>query len=187
MTWRTRRKGSKFQRGLHFPTTPQDKRYTSNPSPRPPKFQVHPIIYQKPRNVTLRKGYITLQFDGEILSNRVKILPHVKMVASWNPHGNEIYFDDDMPRKYFIPLGVHESIEKYLYEKYGIDPLIQGHELADEIEKRWFIPRYGEKEWEAYSREVERVYRKEEAHLMKKGGTTVIDGQRIKINVKRLS
>jgi nicotinamidase-related amidase len=83
-------------------------------------------------------------------------------VGSWDKSGRPvIYIDNDVPDKYRESLAIHETVEKYVAEKYHLDPNAEGHEVAEAVEKRWFIKKYGRKEWDEYSKVVERIHRKE--------------------------
>jgi GNAT superfamily N-acetyltransferase len=72
-----------------------------------------------------------------------------------------VYIDNDLPERYRKSISVHESVEKYLVERYGLDPNAEAHEVAEQVEKRWFLENYPMKEWEEYSKIVERIHRKE--------------------------
>jgi hypothetical protein len=108
---------------------------------------------------------IRLNFDDEYLSNTIKVLKHEEWVGSWDKKGRPIvYIDDDVPEKFRPSLAIHETVEKYLWERYRLDPNAEGHEVAEEVEKRWFLKNLGtKKDWEDYSKLVERIHRKEMA------------------------
>jgi hypothetical protein len=106
---------------------------------------------------------ITVNFDGQVLSNKVVVLEHEKWVGSWNRSEPVVYIDDDVPMEFRKYVAFHESVEKYLKEKYGLSDLAEGHEITEQVEKRYFLRKHSVEDWEEYSRIVERVHRKEMA------------------------
>jgi hypothetical protein len=106
---------------------------------------------------------ITLNFDGQVLSNKVVVLEHIKWVGSWSRSEPVVYIDDDMPTEYRKFVAAHETCEKYLKERYGLSDLSEGHEIAEQVEKRYFLRKRSVEDWNEYSRIVERVHRKEMA------------------------
>lgn len=106
---------------------------------------------------------ITVNFDGQVLSNKVVVLQHEKWVGRWSRSEPVVYIDDDVPMEFRKFVAFHESAEKYLKERYGLDPNAEGHETAEAIEKRFFLRKRSIEDWNEYSRIVERVHRKEMA------------------------
>jgi len=50
----------------------------------------------------------------------------------------------------------------YIRDKhYGLDPNAEGHEVAEEVERKWFLRNYTQKEWEEYGKLAERIHRAE--------------------------
>jgi hypothetical protein len=131
------------------------------------KEKLAKILAKKPvKDVWYTGKHISLNYDGEHLSNIIKVLRHEEWVGSWDKKGRPIiYIDDDVPKKYRPSLAVHETVEKYLWERYRLDPNAEGHEIAEEVEKRWFLKNFSKKEWDEYSKIVERIHRKEMAYL----------------------
>jgi len=113
-------------------------------------------------NVWYTNDRIALLYDGERLSNTIKIQCSEPWVGSWDKSGRPvIYIDNNVPEKYRESLAIHETVEKYVAEKYHLDPNVEAHEVAEAVEKRWFVKKYGRKEWDEYSKVVERIHRKE--------------------------
>lgn len=117
------------------------------------------LKHRSVRNVSFDRDFISFEFDGEIIRNKIVIVPHEYWVGGWSRSKNEVYIDDDVPEKYRRSLAAHESIEKFLYEEYGLSPDAEGHEIAEILEKK--VTNLNEKEWEEYSKAVERIHRAE--------------------------
>lgn len=93
---------------------------------------------KKPSNVKYDGQYFSLDYDGDRIKNRVKIVPHEKWVATWKRNRNEILIDDDMFRtsdsKILNSLMMHESIEKHVAQKYGLRGDTEAHMIAEGVE-----------------------------------------------------
>lgn len=114
------------------------------------------------KNVEFVGGMSNVEFsNGAVVNNRVEIVPHEEWVASWDRNRPLIRIDDDVPDRYRFPLAVHESIEKLVEEKYKLSAMNEGHDLAEAIEKEWFMQHFNPQEWLVYSKIIERVHRKE--------------------------
>lgn len=111
-------------------------------------------------------GRITLQYDGTIISDQIKLVPHEPWVASWMRDYPAVVIQKEVPSEYFKSISVHEAIEKYLAEKYGLSDKAEGHEAADAIERKEFTKTRSEDEWNDYGRKVERIHRKELADMV---------------------
>jgi hypothetical protein len=115
------------------------------------------------RNVSYTPKSISLTFNGETITNKIKVVKHESWVGSWSRKKAEIYIDDDLPEEWRETIAVHETVEKYLRERYGLDENAEGHEAAEEVERRNFLKTHSQKEWEEYMQIVERIHRKESA------------------------
>jgi len=104
---------------------------------------------------------IRLTFDEERISNKVNVVKHEQWVGSFSRKRPVVYIDNDVPGKYRRSLTIHETIEKYLSEKYGLDPNNEAHFAAEEIERREFLKSHSQREWEEYSNITEQIHRKE--------------------------
>jgi hypothetical protein len=108
---------------------------------------------------------ITVEFDGHHIENQVKVVSHEFWSASYDRSKPIVTIDDNMPKTFWRETALHESLEKHLVER-GLED-IQAHEVAEDVEKRWFLTHYSEDEWDEYQREAERVHRKEWKHIEK--------------------
>lgn len=166
MGWKTRRHGTHRQRGKRFFVRPYPRYEALRKAILSQRHQdgerlVKQLVHSPIRDVRFDGNRISLTFDGVLLSNRVVIVPHERWVASWSTTENIVYIDDDVPVKYHQSLAVHETIEKYLKERYRLDPDAEGHEASEEIERRFFLRTRSAEEWDDYAKIVERIHRKE--------------------------
>jgi hypothetical protein len=112
-------------------------------------------------NVWYTGDRISLTFDGERISNKISVVQHEVWTGSWSRKRPVVYIDNDVPEKLRKSLAIHESVEKYLKEKYGLDPNNEAHFAAEDIERREFLRQHSQKEWDEYSKIAEIVHRKE--------------------------
>jgi hypothetical protein len=103
---------------------------------------------------------IEVEFAGELLSNRIEVLPHVVWGGSFSRTENAVYIDDNMPLQWRKYLALHETLERNFAEK-GLDPNVEGHEKAEALEKRVFLSEHSPAEWNEYMQIVDRIHRKE--------------------------
>jgi len=147
--WRTRKQGSKRQKGKRFPIREKKFRYK--------KSRLVPSLV---KIVAYSPNKIDVEFAGELLSNSIEVLPHVVWSASWDRTRNVVYIDDDVPPQWRKYLALHETLEKYFAEK-GLDPNAEAHEKAEALEKRVFLNERNPAEWDEYMQVVERIHRRE--------------------------
>jgi len=129
---------------------------------------VKKLLKKKITNIQYTKDRITLKFDGKILSNEIVIKEHEPWTGSWDRYQPIVYIDNDIPEKFRETESIHETLEKYGAEEYGLDPDVEGHEFAETAEFMLYTemhPDTAEKDWIEYGKIVERVHRKEMAHL----------------------
>ena len=108
----------------------------------------------------LRKYIISLYYDGDKIVYPVYIVPHEFWGASWTKGYIEI--DNDFPKFLIKPLGLHEACERHVCEKYyGLYEHKEGHGIASEVERAWFLKHLGEEKWLQYGEIYDEVHRKE--------------------------
>lgn len=114
------------------------------------------------KDVDYDGNWIKVHFDNLVLKSRLIRLPNEQRVGSFSKVGDEVYYDDDLVRpEYIISIGVHETLEKYFKQRYGLDENNEGHILAEHIEKQWFIKNFGKDEWKDYMRLVSKIHKRE--------------------------
>jgi hypothetical protein len=83
---------------------------------------------------------ISLVFDGEHLENRV-VKKHITSLGDWSRKKKIVYYDKHLKKKDVLPILVHEVVEKYITEKYGLKVDCETHKIADAIEKNFVSKR----------------------------------------------
>ena len=111
--------------------------------------------------------YLTLRYDRHDIRNRVVMKKHLGWVGHWSHSANTIYYDDDLVNqpKELLSVLVHESIEKYVHDKYDLSDDAEGHYVATMVEQK-FACQIGVN-WDDYNWRVEFIYRKEMKHNKK--------------------
>lgn len=100
-------------------------------------------------NVKVYGNYISLVFDREKLRNRI-VRKHIKHLGDWSRKKKEIYCDTHLKKEDVLPIIVHEVVEKYIVEKYGLNVDKDVHRIADAIEKNFIASR----EWRAHQQRI---------------------------------
>jgi len=107
----------------------------------------------------LRKYVVSLDYDGEKIAYSVYIVPHEFWGASWTKGYIEV--DNDFPKYLIKPLSLHEACERHVCEKYGLCEHKEGHGVASEVERTWFLKHLGKEKWLQYGGIHDEVHRKE--------------------------
>jgi hypothetical protein len=164
LKWSRRRKNKKVKPYPIFKTT---RLRSLAPPPSPTSLKrTHEALAKKlskqaVKNVVYTGTKILLTFNGERLCNEVCIVAHNPWVASWDKKQPIVIIHEALPEKWHESSSIHETVEKYAWERYGLDPNAEGHEMAEVVEHKRFLEKRSEKEWEDYSRTVERIHRQE--------------------------
>jgi len=108
--------------------------------------------------------YITFRYDRHNIKNKVVMRKHLGWVGHWSRGTNTIYYDNDLVKqpKELLSVLVHESVEKYVHDKYGLSDDAEGHYVATMVEQK-FAREIGVN-WNDYNWRVEFIYRKEMKH-----------------------
>lgn len=119
------------------------------------------FIDSNPRDKKLSDGStIIVEYDGRKLKNKIEIMKHLGYVGAFHTKRNMVSCDDDLTDpKEQKTICVHETIEKYVSKKYGLDIDIEAHEVATAIERK-FAKRIGVN-WLGYNRRVAWIHDKE--------------------------
>jgi hypothetical protein len=107
----------------------------------------------------LRKFTICLNYDNDRIAYPVYVVPHEFWGASWTKGYIEI--DNDFPEFLLKPLSLHEACERHVCGRYGLNEHKEGHGIASEVERAWFLKHLGEKKWLQYGEIYDEVHRKE--------------------------
>ena len=79
------------------------------------------------KGVKFKKNWISLKYNGAKLKNQIVIEKHQKFVGRWDEDINVVYIDDDLEGLDMQAVAVHETIEKYVSQKYDLDPYEEAH------------------------------------------------------------
>ena len=103
----------------------------------------------KVSKVEFCKNKISLVFDGEHLENKV-VKKHITSLGEWARKRKVVYYDIHLKKKDVLPILVHEVVEKYMTEKYGLKVECEAHKIADAVEKS-FVSRSA---WRAHQQRI---------------------------------
>jgi hypothetical protein len=107
----------------------------------------------------LEKYMISLVYDSDKIVYPVYIVSHEFWGASWTKGYIEV--DNDFPKFLIKPLSIHEACERHICGKYGLNEHKEGHGIASEVERTWFLKHLSEKKWLQYGEIYDEVHRKE--------------------------
>lgn len=97
---------------------------------------------------------------------KYKIVDSEPHVGSWDKE-KKIRLDNDIRKKnWLLSLAVHESTEKWIYHTFFSHMTIEKsytiiHGIAQEVERKYHIKRWGIQSWKEYSSHVDDVFYKE--------------------------
>jgi hypothetical protein len=156
------KKFKKSLRGWHFNSVAHSLAARGIKTKREPSTQTAFERLKRliPTNVVYKNGVISLRYDNTFISNHVILRKHEPFVGVWHKFRNDVYVDKDLKTKRdMIAVAVHESVEKYVSKKYGFNPDVEAHHIADAVEKT-YLERLGAK-WDAHQEKVKEVWREE--------------------------
>lgn len=110
---------------------------------------------------------LSFRYDKTNIRNRVVMRKHLGWVGHWSRGTNTVYYDNDLVKqpKELLCVLIHESVEKYVHDKYGLSDDAEGHYVATMVEQK-FARQIGVN-WNDYNWRVEFIYRKEMKHNKK--------------------
>ena len=98
------------------------------------------------RDVKISNNKVSLQFFGNRISDKV-VIKREDHVADWSRRRKEIFIDkkitEEDREKSFKALCVHEVIEKFLVEKFGLNLDTEAHVVATQKEKEYLRSIHG--------------------------------------------
>ena len=91
-------------------------------------------------NIKFSKERVSLSFFGHRISDKI-IIKRENHVAEWSRKRREIFIDKNFgekeKEKSFRALCIHELIERFLYEKFGLKLNEEAHIIATQKEKEY--------------------------------------------------
>ena len=94
------------------------------------------LSHEPIRHVHMGAHEIDFDYDGEHIEDRVVVRPCVPMVGNWSRTSNTVFIDRKVPQKERTAVAVHEAVEKYAAQAYGLDPFFDAHVVATGPEMR---------------------------------------------------
>jgi hypothetical protein len=111
-----------------------------------------------------RTSIISFRFDNHMIRNHVMINKHEIYVGNWSRNNNVIKVDDDILRSrdknVLISLALHESIEKYVSQRYSLRANTEAHIIAETVEYRWATAHHID--WARYDLLADMIRKKED-------------------------
>ncbi len=108
-------------------------------------------------NVKFDGKRISLAYDGAKLSFKA-VKRNTCFVGNWSRSAKEVYYDAHLTDPVEIEsICIHEAIEKYVSETYGLNVDKKSHKIAQKIEKRWFEKH--KRNWAYYNRKVTKIWK----------------------------
>ncbi len=105
---------------------------------------------------------ISLKYGKVKIIYKVKIHPHEWGIADWSRKKKLVWVDDDVRAKDIIILLIHESIEKYVAQKYKLNVEQEAHKIAQAVERKYFRSKKRKKmSWQNYHKRINKVWKKE--------------------------
>ncbi|MFH1544771.1 MAG: hypothetical protein ABIE23_01590 [archaeon] len=93
------------------------------------------LLREPVKNMEFNKNSVSFEFDGRKIKDRIvfKREPHV---GEWSRKKNTVFIDKELERKRSIhAISLHEAIEKYLNERYGLKTQEEAHAIAEKKER----------------------------------------------------
>lgn len=103
----------------------------------------------KVSNVVFKDNWISLTFDGHHLKNKA-VKKRTGVVGDWSRKSNEVYYEPYLKREDIVPILVHETVEKFVTEKYGLDVDKESHKIAEAVERNFIAS----KSWRAHQQRI---------------------------------
>ncbi len=124
------------------------------------RYLIKRLKEEKVKNVRVKNGWISFEYDGEKIRNKIIIRKHECYVGSWARTKNKVYVDDSLKdEKDRKAVALHESVEKFITQKYGFPEDAESHEIAT-IKEREYLEKIGGN-WKIHQIRVGKVWVKE--------------------------
>ena len=124
------------------------------------RYLIRMLKKEKVKRVKIKNGWISLEYDGEKIRNKIVIRKHEGYVGSWARTTNKVYVDDSLKgKKDRDAVALHEAVEKFVTQKYGFPEDAESHDIATIKEREYLEKIRGD--WKKHERKVHRVWRLE--------------------------
>lgn len=108
------------------------------------------------RHVTFVKfngKFISLKYENRKLRCKA-VRKTVRDVGDWSRKSNIVYYDRNLADPGVLAILIHEVVEKYVAQKYGLDVDTEAHRIAQAVEKEWLA----DKRWIVQAKLVTRAW-----------------------------
>jgi hypothetical protein len=124
------------------------------------RYLVRILKREKVKNIQFGKNWISLEYDSEKIKDKIVIKKHEKHVGNWAKTKDVVYIDDDLKGKIDAKaVALHETIEKFVVQKYGFSDSLEAHDIAN-VKEREYLERI-DGTWLEHQRKVDKAWRKE--------------------------
>ena len=121
------------------------------------RYLIRMLKKEKVKRVKIKNGWISLEYDGEKIRNKIVIRKHEGYVGSWARTTDKVYVDDSLKeKKDRDAVALHEAVEKFVTQKYGFPEDAESHDIAT-IKEREYLEKIGGN-WKKHERKVHRVW-----------------------------
>ena len=142
------------------------------------KHLIRSLSSKRVSHVSFGNGVLSLNFNGRRLRNKVKI-KHDPGMGNWARKKNFIYYDERIKHPDILPILVHEAVEKYIAQKFGLRTQSEAHEVAIAVEKKFISDACSRKYrkrcthsgrcWRRHEQRIQGWWLAENAHRKKPG------------------
>ena len=100
------------------------------------KKLIDDLSKKHPTSIRFNCHRISFNYDGRHISFSV-VKAKVKDVGRWSYTKPVVFYDRNLKPKTVLPIVLHEAIEKYVAEKYGLKEDTDAHKVASAVEKEF--------------------------------------------------
>jgi 8-oxo-dGTP pyrophosphatase MutT (NUDIX family) len=101
---------------------------------------IEELSKKHPTMIHFTRNRISFRYDGERIVFKV-VRRNVKDVGEWSYRKPIVYYDKNLNSKSVLPVVIHEAVEKFVVEKYGLKEDIEAHKVASAVEKEFIASR----------------------------------------------
>ncbi len=113
------------------------------------KKLIDDLSRKHPTSIRFTKSRISFSYDGKRISFKV-VRARVKDVGRWSYTKPVVFYDKNLNPRSILPIVLHEAIEKYVAERYGLKEDTDAHKIASAVEKEFIA----DKDWMSQQRMV---------------------------------
>ena len=123
------------------------------------RYLIKHLMKEPMKKIKITEDRISLEYDGKKIKNKIITKKHERCVGSWSSTTDEIFVDNDLHGKDRDAVAVHETIEKYVSQTYGLPEDLEAHKIATAKEREFFEKKGGN--WRSHQIKVGYVWKRE--------------------------